>query len=341
MGAPELQLSELLRLNDRRRLSTVFGAPRDEPVLIVHLDADDSVPREPALARGEIGVLPAVIVGIGPIDHPAKGVVDVIVEPDLSGADLTSLLSAVADRPLASVALCMLLRHGDRRSIAAGLVAESATYSMLQAGPEFQAWLRTRSTGPEVTTDEPSVVVERQGDIMVVSLNRPHRHNAMNVAMSELLTDALTDALAEPQLQVVLRGNGPSFSSGGDLREFGLLADPASAHAVRLSRSVGHLLALLADRTHAHLHGNSVGAGIELPAFAGTVVAAPDTTISLPELSLGLVPGAGGTVSLPRRIGRHRTALMALSGISLDAATAHDWQLVDRLDGSNTATIRD
>ena len=63
---------------------------------------------------------------------------------------------------------------------------------------------------------------------------------------------------------------------------------------------------------------------MELPAFAGRVVAAPDATFGLPEVSLGLIPGAGGTVSLPRRIGRHRTAWLALTGQPIDAPTALD-----------------
>jgi enoyl-CoA hydratase/carnithine racemase len=62
------------------------------------------------------------------------------------------------------------------------------------------------------------------------------------------------------------------------------------------------------------------------------VVAAPDTRISLPEVRLGLVPGAGGTVSLPRRIGRRRTLFLALATESIDATTALDWGLVDALD---------
>jgi enoyl-CoA hydratase/carnithine racemase len=82
----------------------------------------------------------------------------------------------------------------------------------------------------------------------------------------------------------------------------------------------------------AHLHGACVGSGIELPAFAGRVLAAPDTTIALPEVGLGLLPGAGGTVSLPRRIGRHRTALLALARPSIDASTALAWGLVDELE---------
>jgi enoyl-CoA hydratase/carnithine racemase len=80
------------------------------------------------------------------------------------------------------------------------------------------------------------------------------------------------------------------------------------------------------------LHGASMGAGIEVPALAGHVVAAAGTVISLPELGLGLVPGAGGTASIPRRIGRHRTAAMALSGARIDAATALAWGLVDEID---------
>jgi len=72
-----------------------------------------------------------------------------------------------------------------------------------------------------------------------------------------------------------------------------------------------------------------VGAGLELSAFAGHVVARPDTGVRLPEVSMGLIPGAGGTVSIPRRIGRWRTLYLALSGMWLDAATAAEWGLVD------------
>ena len=80
------------------------------------------------------------------------------------------------------------------------------------------------------------------------------------------------------------------------------------------------------------LHGACIGAGIEMAAFAGRVVAHPEAVISLPEVGLGLIPGAGGTVSLPRRIGRHRTAELALTGRPIDAATAHRWGLVDAIE---------
>jgi enoyl-CoA hydratase/carnithine racemase len=99
-----------------------------------------------------------------------------------------------------------------------------------------------------------------------------------------------------------------------------------------MTRSPARLMASLASRTEVRLHGACMGAGIELPAFAGRVVADPNAVIALPELSLGLIPGAGGTTSLPRRIGRQRTALLALSGMHLDARTALTWGLVDRVE---------
>jgi enoyl-CoA hydratase/carnithine racemase len=76
-------------------------------------------------------------------------------------------------------------------------------------------------------------------------------------------------------------------------------------------------------------HGACVGAGVELAAFAGHVKATPDAFFQLPEVSMGLIPGAGGTVSITRRIGRQRTAWMALTGGRVDAATALEWGLID------------
>jgi len=77
--------------------------------------------------------------------------------------------------------------------------------------------------------------------------------------------------------------------------------------------------------------GACIGAGIELPAFAGRIEAAADAIFQLPEVSMGLVPGAGGTVSLPRRIGCHRSAWLALTGQAIDASTALSWGLIDEV----------
>ena len=79
------------------------------------------------------------------------------------------------------------------------------------------------------------------------------------------------------------------------------------------------------------MHGPAVGAGGELAAFAGRLEATDSATFSLPEVSMGLMPGAGGTVSIPRRIGRQQAARMCLTGTTIDAATALDWGLVDAI----------
>ena len=79
------------------------------------------------------------------------------------------------------------------------------------------------------------------------------------------------------------------------------------------------------------LHRACIGAGIELPAFAAHVVAARNTFMQLPEIQFGLLPGAGGTVSIAKRIGRHRTAYLALSARRINAATALQWGLIDAI----------
>jgi enoyl-CoA hydratase/carnithine racemase len=185
---------------------------------------------------------------------------------------------------------------------------------------------------PRIAEIGPAVIVERDGSVIRMTLSRPHVHNAFSRRMRDELTDALTVVQADPSVQQVeLRGAGPSFCSGGDLAEFGSFPDPATAHLVRLTRSAARAMAQVADRVHVHLHGSCIGAGIELPAFAGRVTADPATVIGLPEVALGLIPGAGGTVSIPRRAGRQRAAWLALTGERIDAATALAWGLVDEI----------
>ena len=148
--------------------------------------------------------------------------------------------------------------------------------------------------------------------------------------MRDALVEALELALTDTSItQVTLRGEGSCFSAGGDLAEFGTVPDAATAHAVRSARSVAVLLARCASQLTAYVHGAAVGAGAEMAAFAARVEASADAFFQLPELRYGLIPGCGGCVSIPRRIGRLRTAYLALSGHRLDAGTARSWGLVD------------
>lgn len=246
-------------------------------------------------------------------------------------APLDDVLDAVRTQPLAATALAALLRD-PRPSTWAGLAAESAVYALLLGSAGFGAWLAGRGERPPAPSPHP-VAVSRRDATATLTLDRPEVHNALDTAMRDALVEALRVVAGDPSVaRIELRGSGPSFCSGGDLAEFGTVGDPATAHAVRLTRHPAYWVDRCAPRTIAYLHGACIGAGIELPAFAGEVVAAPDAFFALPELGLGLVPGAGGTVSLPRRIGRARTAWLALTGARIDAPTALRWGLVDRIE---------
>jgi enoyl-CoA hydratase/carnithine racemase len=168
--------------------------------------------------------------------------------------------------------------------------------------------------------------------VLEVVLAWPRRRNAMDAAMRTALADALSIACYEPTLRVRISALGPDFCAGGDLDEFGTAADPATAHLVRVVAGVGGLVHELRDRITVHVHGACVGAGVELPCFAGRVVAARDSSFRLPEVGIGLIPGAGGTVSIPRRIDRWRTLWLALRGRPIDADTALSWGLVDAVE---------
>jgi enoyl-CoA hydratase/carnithine racemase len=277
--------------------------------------------------------LAAVVVAVASAVTAPPAWCDVLV--DEGSLELERINRIVHDTPIAATALVQLLRGAEHRSMDDGLQLESALYSTLQAGPEFARWRAARDVRRRAEVDEPAVLVERDDDTLVISLNRPHVHNALNARMRDELLEALDIARTDPDIGMVeLTGVGSSYCSGGDLDEFGSFADPASAHLVRTSAAIGPVLAALGDRVHVRLHGACFGSGVELPAFAARVSADDDTRISLPELSLGLIPGAGGTWSIPQRIGRHRTALMALTGDEIDAVTAASWGLVDERSGA-------
>jgi hypothetical protein len=261
--------------------------------------------------------------------YPLEGDFDVLVR---SPEDLERVVEAVRARPLASTALVQLLRHSEKLSVHDALTAESFVYSMLQCGPEFAAWFgaQTERTPPAAASEESAALVIRDGARLDIIFNRPERHNAYSVEMRDALVEALEVAVADDSLdEIVLSGRGPSFSAGGDLLEFGSRPDPVTAHAVRSARNAARLLSHCRNHVRAEVHGACIGAGAELSAFAAFVVAKPSAFFQLPELSMGLVPGAGGTVSIPRRIGRQRAAYMALTGARVEARTALEWGLVD------------
>jgi hypothetical protein len=258
--------------------------------------------------------MPVVTIAVGE-DAPAC---DLFAADDAAAAAWEARL---ARAPRAACVAALLVRRGS------SLVAESLAYSLLQSGAEFAAWRASR--GPARGVPDAGGARVRV-DARTLTLARPERGNALDVAMRDALCDAL-DALGAGDGPIDVRGDGPSFCTGGDLDEFGTAPPPVDAHLVRLARSPAARFARFGPRMTVHLHGQVLGSGIELAAFAARVVAAPDTRIGLPELDLGLVPGAGGTVSIPARIGRRRFLELLVHGGTIDVDTALAWKLVDEV----------
>ena len=326
-------VSELASPYSIERYSTLTG----EPVLIADIRGNDAScdASALALARRALLELPCPSIALCDPEPPAnarslRGAFDLVLPDD---RDLATIFSTIKANPIASLSLVQLLRHSADLSIHEGLIAESIVYSMLQTGPEFAAWLADRpARKPPPASDEPALLLMRDGAKLHMTFNRADRRNAFSAEMRDALAEALQVVIADPGIEeAILRGAGPAFCSGGDLGEFGSLPDPATAHVIRSTRNPARLMSHCSARLRSEVQGACVGAGMELPAFTRHVRAREDAWFLLPEVSMGLVPGAGGTVSVPRRIGRQRTNWMALTNRRIDAETALAWGLVDEI----------
>ncbi|MES0872567.1 enoyl-CoA hydratase/isomerase family protein [Sinimarinibacterium thermocellulolyticum] len=253
-----------------------------------------------------------------------------------SERELRAITASIRRAPLAATVLVQVLRTIEHLPLDAALVVESLAYATLQGGREFRDWLASYRAPPPADCDSgPAVVIERENECLTLTLNRPSNRNAMSVEMRDALCEALQLAVCDDGIaRLRIRARGKCFSTGGDLAEFGSTPDSATAHAVRSLALPGRLLARCAERATVEVHGACVGSGIEFPAFAGRIEARADAWFQLPELKYGLIPGAGGCVSISRRIGRERTAWLVLSGQRIGAQTALEWGLVDAVVGA-------
>ncbi len=167
----------------------------------------------------------------------------------------------------------------------------------------------------------PAVLYEKDGPVGIVSLNRPEVLNAYNVAMRDALFEALQAVRDDPDVRaMVLRGNGPAFSTGGDVTEFGTAPSPATARDVRWRRDVWGLLHALSKPTLAAVHGYAVGGGFEMALLCDLCIAAEDTRFRFPETGLAMIPGVAGTQTAPRLLGVGRALDLMLTDRWLTAA---------------------
>jgi enoyl-CoA hydratase/carnithine racemase len=130
---------------------------------------------------------------------------------------------------------------------------------------------------------------------------------------------------------MILRGEGPAFSTGGDVTEFGSAPSPTKAREIRWQRDVWGTLLSLPQPTIAAVHGYTVGGGMEMALLCDICIAAEDTIFFLPETGLGMIPGVGGTQTAPRAVGLGRALDMVLTGKRVDAQEAVRIGLANRV----------
>ncbi|MDE2965985.1 MAG: enoyl-CoA hydratase/isomerase family protein [Chloroflexota bacterium] len=166
-----------------------------------------------------------------------------------------------------------------------------------------------------------------------ITLNRPEALNAINMAMRDDLWAFAHAALIDPDVRVlVFRGQGArAFSAGADIAEFGTAPSLHESREARRQRDLWALLEELPIPTIAALHGFCFGAGIELPLYCDLRIAAENTRIGLPEVTLGYIPSAGGTQMMPRIAPPGVASGLILTGDPIDARQAQRWGIIHRV----------
>ena len=178
-----------------------------------------------------------------------------------------------------------------------------------------------------------TILYEKKGGLAFVTLNRPEAMNAFNIQMRDDLYQVLSAIKDDSEVRVaVFQGAGEkAFCAGADLSEFLSAPAPAAARQVRFARDVWGLFLSVPQPMIASLQGYVLGSGIEIALCCDLRVAAGDARFGLPEVSLGIIPAAGGTQTLPRVVGRSRALEMLLTNRWLDAEEAYQAGLVNRV----------
>ncbi|MBM3166297.1 MAG: enoyl-CoA hydratase/isomerase family protein [Chloroflexi bacterium] len=176
-----------------------------------------------------------------------------------------------------------------------------------------------------------TLIFEKVDSIAYITLNRPEVLNAYNMRMRDELYQVLMAISDDPEVRVaVLKGAGDkAFCAGADLTEFLTAPSPTVARQVRWERDVWGLFLRCPCPLIAALHGYVLGSGIEMALCCDIRIASEDVQFGLPEVTLGIIPAAGATQTLPRVVGRAKALEMMFLGGRVGASEALDIGLVN------------
>jgi enoyl-CoA hydratase len=179
----------------------------------------------------------------------------------------------------------------------------------------------------------PRIVVQRDGWLLTLTLNRPDKLNAIDGAMLDALGEALGEIERDREIRaVILTGAGRAFCAGADIKEWTALTPLEFARSWGLrGHALFDRLAALTPPVIAAINGIAFGGGLELALCADIRIASEQVRLGLPEVTIAALPGWGGTQRLPRLIGPGRAKHMVLTGQPVDAARAEAWGLVSEV----------
>jgi enoyl-CoA hydratase len=176
-----------------------------------------------------------------------------------------------------------------------------------------------------------NILVERRGAVGIVTLNRPAALNALSAALVQELATALDDLEADAAIgAIVLTGNEKAFAAGADVKEMASKTYPETYTEDFITRG-WERLAQCRKPVIAAVAGFALGGGCEIAMMCDIVIAADTARFGQPEITLGTMPGAGGTQRLPRFIGKAKAMDLCLTGRMMDAAEAERAGLVSRI----------
>ena len=178
-----------------------------------------------------------------------------------------------------------------------------------------------------------TAIYEKNEGIACVTLNRPDALNAFSVRMRDDLFEILSAIKQDDEVRVVIfKGAGTrAFCAGADLTEFLTAASVVKARRIRAIRDLWRLFLSIPQPLLAALHGYVLGSGIEIALYCDLRIASRDVIFGMPEGSLGILPGAGGTQTLPRIMGIPAALDMILTGRRLGGQEALERGLVNRI----------
>jgi len=180
--------------------------------------------------------------------------------------------------------------------------------------------------------DYQNLLFDRSGPITTITLNRPHKHNALDRVLSDELNRAVRQVRDDRDCRIlILRGAGDTFCAGDDIAEFNTWGPDDGYWQVRLYQETVQVIEDLTPITVAAVDGVCTGGGLELTLVCDFVIATDRSRWGMPEIDWDITPGWGGTSRLPRFAGRRKAKEWNLIGALFDAATAERYDLVNRV----------